>query len=368
MPTVLERVIAEQRAASRSIPIREYWLDIGRLEDFEQAHAEFHRSSCDLDKSRRDWPRLDRNKACADPARASVFEVATVSRRDGGDYGSIAQAVADGASGLRGGDRHRDRAPCGQICKSSPRPASRHGPGREAAVRITGAATEISVRPCQRRIQSALPPGDDGTCRELREARGDHGRRLCRPGHQGLAARPRSSCDRIRHGRRRRRRAGGISATNWTISCGCSGRGIASQRWARLRRARHRRRRPSRPAARYAAGAIRPRPHGLSRSPGHPPHSRQCRRRHHRGPISSAAASRSTARRRTSPASATRAIATCMSRPCVARGPACSLPEALGVVHLIDASERALRTKTWISPWSGLHDLRGAARRGSSEK
>jgi hypothetical protein len=30
--------------------------------------------------------------------------------------------------------------------------------------------------------------------------------------------------------------------------------------------------------------------------------------------------------------------------------PVCSLPEALGVVHLIDASERALRTKTWISP------------------
>ncbi|QQO23089.1 Gfo/Idh/MocA family oxidoreductase [Bradyrhizobium diazoefficiens] len=30
--------------------------------------------------------------------------------------------------------------------------------------------------------------------------------------------------------------------------------------------------------------------------------------------------------------------------------PACSLPEALGVVHLIDASERALRTKSWISP------------------
>lgn len=30
--------------------------------------------------------------------------------------------------------------------------------------------------------------------------------------------------------------------------------------------------------------------------------------------------------------------------------PGCSLPEALGVVHLIDASERALRTKTWISP------------------
>jgi predicted dehydrogenase len=30
--------------------------------------------------------------------------------------------------------------------------------------------------------------------------------------------------------------------------------------------------------------------------------------------------------------------------------PICSLPEALGVMHLIDASERALRTKTWISP------------------
>jgi predicted dehydrogenase len=30
--------------------------------------------------------------------------------------------------------------------------------------------------------------------------------------------------------------------------------------------------------------------------------------------------------------------------------PACSLPEALGVVHLIDASEHALRTKTWVSP------------------
>lgn len=30
--------------------------------------------------------------------------------------------------------------------------------------------------------------------------------------------------------------------------------------------------------------------------------------------------------------------------------PACSLPEALGVMHLIDASERALRSKTWVSP------------------
>jgi predicted dehydrogenase len=30
--------------------------------------------------------------------------------------------------------------------------------------------------------------------------------------------------------------------------------------------------------------------------------------------------------------------------------PACSLPEALGVMHLIDASERALHSETWISP------------------
>lgn len=30
--------------------------------------------------------------------------------------------------------------------------------------------------------------------------------------------------------------------------------------------------------------------------------------------------------------------------------PVCSLPEALGVMHLIDASERALRTKSWVSP------------------
>jgi predicted dehydrogenase len=30
--------------------------------------------------------------------------------------------------------------------------------------------------------------------------------------------------------------------------------------------------------------------------------------------------------------------------------PACSLPEALGVMHLIDASERALHSEAWISP------------------
>ncbi len=41
MPTVLERVIADKGRVA-IYPIREYWLDIGRIEDFEQAHAEFH--------------------------------------------------------------------------------------------------------------------------------------------------------------------------------------------------------------------------------------------------------------------------------------------------------------------------------------
>lgn len=41
MPTVLERVIADKGRVA-VYPIREYWLDIGRMEDFEQAHAEFH--------------------------------------------------------------------------------------------------------------------------------------------------------------------------------------------------------------------------------------------------------------------------------------------------------------------------------------
>ena len=40
MPTVLERVIADKGRVA-IYPIREYWLDIGRMEDFEQAHAEF---------------------------------------------------------------------------------------------------------------------------------------------------------------------------------------------------------------------------------------------------------------------------------------------------------------------------------------
>ena len=40
MPTVLERVSAQGTRGSLSYP--EYWLDIGRMADFEQAHAEFN--------------------------------------------------------------------------------------------------------------------------------------------------------------------------------------------------------------------------------------------------------------------------------------------------------------------------------------
>jgi dTDP-glucose pyrophosphorylase len=41
MPAVLERVVADKGRVA-IYPIREYWLDIGRMEDFEQAHAEFN--------------------------------------------------------------------------------------------------------------------------------------------------------------------------------------------------------------------------------------------------------------------------------------------------------------------------------------
>ncbi len=41
MPTVLERIVTDKGRVA-IYPIREYWLDIGRMEDFEQAHAEFH--------------------------------------------------------------------------------------------------------------------------------------------------------------------------------------------------------------------------------------------------------------------------------------------------------------------------------------
>jgi dTDP-glucose pyrophosphorylase len=41
MPTVLERIVANKGRVA-IYPIREYWLDIGRMEDFERAHAEFN--------------------------------------------------------------------------------------------------------------------------------------------------------------------------------------------------------------------------------------------------------------------------------------------------------------------------------------
>lgn len=41
MPTVLERIVANKGRVA-IFPLREYWLDIGRMEDFERAHAEFN--------------------------------------------------------------------------------------------------------------------------------------------------------------------------------------------------------------------------------------------------------------------------------------------------------------------------------------
>jgi NDP-sugar pyrophosphorylase family protein len=41
MPTLFEKVIAE-KLKSVSFPIREYWLDIGRMEEFEKANNEFY--------------------------------------------------------------------------------------------------------------------------------------------------------------------------------------------------------------------------------------------------------------------------------------------------------------------------------------
>lgn len=40
MPTLFERII-EERLKSLSFPIREYWLDIGRMEEFEKANKEY---------------------------------------------------------------------------------------------------------------------------------------------------------------------------------------------------------------------------------------------------------------------------------------------------------------------------------------
>lgn len=41
MPTLFEKIIADGRK-SISFPIREYWLDIGRMEEFEKANNEYH--------------------------------------------------------------------------------------------------------------------------------------------------------------------------------------------------------------------------------------------------------------------------------------------------------------------------------------
>ena len=41
MPTLFEKLIANKQKAI-SFPIREYWLDIGRMSDFEQANNEYH--------------------------------------------------------------------------------------------------------------------------------------------------------------------------------------------------------------------------------------------------------------------------------------------------------------------------------------
>jgi len=41
MPTLFEKLIVNKKKAT-SFPIREYWLDIGRMSDFEQANDEYH--------------------------------------------------------------------------------------------------------------------------------------------------------------------------------------------------------------------------------------------------------------------------------------------------------------------------------------
>ncbi len=41
MPTLFEKMIVEKKK-SISFPIREYWLDIGRVEEFEKANSEYH--------------------------------------------------------------------------------------------------------------------------------------------------------------------------------------------------------------------------------------------------------------------------------------------------------------------------------------
>ena len=40
MPSLLQTLISQEKSVG-SFPLREYWIDIGRLEDLEQAHADF---------------------------------------------------------------------------------------------------------------------------------------------------------------------------------------------------------------------------------------------------------------------------------------------------------------------------------------
>ena len=40
MPTLFERLIAMGKE-TLSFPIREYWLDIGRMEEYERANSEY---------------------------------------------------------------------------------------------------------------------------------------------------------------------------------------------------------------------------------------------------------------------------------------------------------------------------------------
>jgi len=43
MPTLLEREIAAGREVNM-FPVHEYWLDIGRMDDFHQAQQQVHAS------------------------------------------------------------------------------------------------------------------------------------------------------------------------------------------------------------------------------------------------------------------------------------------------------------------------------------
>jgi len=41
MPTLFEQLISCEKETT-AFPIREYWMDIGRMRDYEQANGEFH--------------------------------------------------------------------------------------------------------------------------------------------------------------------------------------------------------------------------------------------------------------------------------------------------------------------------------------